>query len=65
LEDVSGVDQETMAIMERVGLVELLGRDSIFLSTPKLDESTARALAAAEAWIARGGSGQAMEREQG
>jgi hypothetical protein len=33
---VSGVDQETMALMERVGLVELLGRDSIFLSTPRL-----------------------------
>jgi SulP family sulfate permease len=62
---LSGVDQETLAILERVGLVELLGRDSIFLSTPKLGESTARALAAAEAWIARGGSGRAMERRQG
>jgi hypothetical protein len=28
---------ETMAIMERVGLVELLGRDSICLSTPRLN----------------------------
>ena len=62
---VSGVDQETMAIMERVGLVELLGRDSIFLSTPRLGESTARALAAAEAWIVRPGSGRAMERKEG
>ena len=58
---VSGVDPETMALMERVGLVDLLGRDSIFLSTPRLGESTARALSAAEAWIARGGSSQAME----
>ena len=62
---VSGVDQETMAIMERVGLVELLGRDSIFLSTSRLGESTASALAAAEAWIARPDSGQAMERKEG
>jgi SulP family sulfate permease len=50
---VSDVDPETMAIMERVGLVELLGRDAVFLRTPRLGESTARALAAAEAWIAR------------
>jgi hypothetical protein len=51
--------------MERVGLVELLGRDSIFLSTPRLGESTARALAAAEAWIARPGSDQAPEVTEG
>ena len=58
---VSGVDQETMAIMERVGLADLLGRDSIFLSTPRLGESMTRALAAAEAWIARPGSSQTTE----
>jgi len=58
---VSGVDQENMALMERVGLVELLGRSSIFLSTPRLGESTTRALAAAEAWIARPGGGQTLE----
>jgi hypothetical protein len=62
---VSGVDPETMALMERVGLVDLLGRDAIFLSTPRLGESTARALAAAEAWIARGGTSQAMEVTEG
>jgi SulP family sulfate permease len=62
---VSGVDEETMALMERVGLVELLGKDSIFLSTPKLGESTARALAAAEAWLARPGSAQATEVREG
>jgi SulP family sulfate permease len=58
---VSGVDPETMALMERVGLVELLGRDAIFPSSPRLGESTTRAFAAAEAWIARPGSGQATE----
>jgi sulfate permease, SulP family len=62
---VSGVDPETMAILERVGLVELFGRDSIFLATPRLGESTARALAAAEAWIAQRASSQAVESDKG
>jgi SulP family sulfate permease len=62
---LSGVDEETMALMERVGLVELLGRDAVFPSTPRLGESTTRALAAAEAWIARPGRDQAMEVREG
>jgi hypothetical protein len=61
----SGVDEKTLMLMEKVGMVELVGRDSIFCKTPKIGESTSRAFAAAEAWIARAGGGQATEAREG
>lgn len=51
---LSGVDPQALALMERVELVALLGRDNIFLSTPRLGESTAQAYTAAQAWLAQG-----------
>jgi hypothetical protein len=58
---LSGVDDRQLAILERTGVIDLLGREAIVHRDPTIGVSTAAAMQEGERWIAEQSTGSTAE----